>query len=689
MLKYHETLKVVNPLREQAAEMGEKLAVVQAALAEKRAKVKAIMDNLAALTQEQEELTAKAEKLSYDLEQCKLKMFRATKMIEGLAGEKERWNSTVASLTEAQQFITGDSLVAAGMICYAGPFISQYRESMEKMWREQMSELYIKYTENINMRRVLGKDVVIRSWAVAGLPSDNLSIENGIIMFGSRRWPLMIDPQTQANKFIKKMGSQTEGVNLDVFKLSEQNLIRSLELAIQFGKWVLLENIGEYIDPALEPILLQQKVKQGQNWTIKVGERSIPYNDNFKFFLTTTLPNPHYSPETSVKVTILNFSITPVGLEEQMLNLMVLLEMPELQEKKNQIVEDNAKSAAILYKIEDDLLAALSGNTVDELLSTDDLINTLADSQKTSGEIAVRQAESKVTEKEIDVKREGFREVAFRAQLLFFCIVDLNNINSMYQYSLQWFQNLFKNAVTNSEQTDDVIRRVEILNDYFTYALYQNVCRSLFEVDKLLFSFLLCTKILFGNNEIDMKEWRFFLAGPSGQIDEKPNPTQWLDDLEWVQSYKQLFTMNKDLPIFEGIEEYFINFNVKFKKIFDSVDAHEEPMPGDWNSKLNSFQKLILLKCVRPDKITAAIENFVVEKMGQRFIEPPTFNLPACFSDSDNCTPLVFVLSPGSDPIASFMKYVEDSGMMSRFKTISLGSGQDKPAEEMIAAGKT
>jgi len=146
--------------------------------------------------------------------------------------------------------------VAAGMICYAGPFISQFREAMEKMWREKMEELYIKYTAEINMRAVLGKDVVIRQWAVSGLPSDSLSVENGIIMFGSRRWPLMIDPQTQANKFIKKMGAKTEGVNLDVFKLSEGNLIRSLELAIQFGKWVLLENIGEYIDPALEPILL-------------------------------------------------------------------------------------------------------------------------------------------------------------------------------------------------------------------------------------------------------------------------------------------------------------------------------------------------------------------------------------------------------------------------------------------------
>mmetsp|Transcript_20042 Transcript_20042/g.27069 ORF Transcript_20042/g.27069 Transcript_20042/m.27069 type:complete len:688 (-) Transcript_20042:1925-3988(-) len=615
-------------------------------------------------------------------------MVRANKMIEGLAGEKERWTETVAKLKDDKKYIVGNCLVAAGMICYAGPFISAFRESMEDLWRNQMKELHLEYTEKITMRQVLGKDVTIRQWAVAGLPSDNLSIENGIIMFGSRRWPLMIDPQTQANKFIKKMGNITEDVNLDVFKPSEGNLIRNLDLAIQFGKWVLLENIGESLDPALEPILLQQKVKQGQNWVIKVGDRSIPYNDNFKFFLTTTLPNPHYSPETSVKVTILNFSITPIGLEDQMLNLMVLLEMPELQEKKDQIVEDNARSAAILYKIEDDLLAALSGNTVDELLSTDDLINTLADSQKTSAEISTRQAESKVTEAEIDVKREGFRPIAFRAQLLFFCIVDLNIINAMYQYSLQWFQNLFKNAVMNSEQTEVVDDRIRILNEYFTYALYQNVCRSLFEVDKLLFSFLLTTKILFGNNEIDMTEWRFFLAGPSGQIDEKPNPTQWLDDLEWMQTYKQLYIMDRDLPIFEGIEEYFINFNVKFKKIFDAADAHEEQMPGDWNTKLNSFQKMILLKCIRPDKISAAIENFCVEKLGQKFIEPPTFNLPAGFADSDNCTPLVFVLSPGSDPIASFMRYVEESGMMSRFKTISLGSGQDKPAEEMIAQGK-
>ena len=100
--------------------------------------------------------------------------------------------------------------------------------------------------------------------------------------------------------------------------------------------------------------------KQGTNYTIKVGERVIQYSFSFKFFMTTTLPNPHYSPETSVKVTILNFSITPSGLEEQMLNLFVYLEMPEMQEQKNQIIEQNSKSAKILYDLEGNLLAALT-----------------------------------------------------------------------------------------------------------------------------------------------------------------------------------------------------------------------------------------------------------------------------------------------------------------------------------------
>jgi dynein heavy chain len=70
----------------------------------------------------------------------------------------------------------------------------------------------------------------------------------------------MIDPQTQANKFVKNMGKEVlEG--FDSFKPSDPTLLRGLEMGIQFGKWILLENVGEVLDPALEPVLLQQKTK--------------------------------------------------------------------------------------------------------------------------------------------------------------------------------------------------------------------------------------------------------------------------------------------------------------------------------------------------------------------------------------------------------------------------------------------
>ena len=78
--------------------------------------------------------------------------------------------------------------------------------------------------------------------------------------------------------------------------------------------------------------------------------------------MITNLSNPHYSPETFAKITIINFAITLQGLEEQMLSELVKIEMPELEETKNKILEENFKSSEILKEIEDKILDSLSKN---------------------------------------------------------------------------------------------------------------------------------------------------------------------------------------------------------------------------------------------------------------------------------------------------------------------------------------
>lgn len=179
--------------------------------------------------------------------------------------------------------------------------------------------------------------------------------------------------------------------------------------------------------------------------------------------------------------------------------------------------------------------------------------------------------------------------MAFRAQILFFTIVDLAVIDPMYQYSLQWFSNLFGSSVDSSQKSNDAEHRIKVLNDHFTLSLYDNVCRSLFEKDKLLFSFKLTVNILFGDKKMDADELRFFLSGPSGEVKIAPNPTDWLGDLEWSETYRQVHVMSKLLPCLEGFEPFFIEHQGEFQKLFDSETPQEMPIPGEWNAKLTSF----------------------------------------------------------------------------------------------------
>jgi dynein heavy chain len=115
-----------------------------------------------------------------------------------------------------------------------------------------------------------------------------------------------------------------------VLKFSNGKYLRYLEGQIKNGYPVLIENVGTELDPAIEPLWQKQIYKKGNNYNIKIGDSVIEYSMNFRFYLTTKLRNPHYLPEVSTKVTLLNFMITYEGLTDQLLGIVVEKENPEL-----------------------------------------------------------------------------------------------------------------------------------------------------------------------------------------------------------------------------------------------------------------------------------------------------------------------------------------------------------------------
>eukprot|EP01018_Ginkgo_biloba_P007239 Gb_31251 [translate_table: standard] len=316
-----------------------------------------VEDKIAKLEAELDAAVRKKDELNKKARDCEVKLERAGKLIGGLGGERARWSDTIENLTTDTKNIIGDVAIAAGVIAYAGPFTPPFRQKLNNEWLEKLIELKVPHTPRVNLQLVLKDPVKMRAWNIAGLPSDSLSEDNGIIVFKARHWPLMIDPQGQANRWIKNMYRER---GLDVIKLSEKDYLRTLENAVRFGRVVLLENILETLDPALEPLLLQQTFKQGGQEVIKIGDNLIPYHPDFLFFMTTKLRNPHYPPEVSVKVTLLNFFVTLEGLEEQLLGQVVTKERPDLAEMKSQLTISNAKMKSELKEIESKILHLLS-----------------------------------------------------------------------------------------------------------------------------------------------------------------------------------------------------------------------------------------------------------------------------------------------------------------------------------------
>lgn len=119
---------------------------------------------------------------------------------------------------------------------------------------------------------------------------------------------------------------------------------------------MLIENIEEELDPVLDPILEKQMAKKGKGYVIALADKEVDFCETFKLFCTTRLGNPHFSPELSAKVTVVDFTVTMVGLEDQLLGKLIMKEKHELEEQRQQLLEEVQNYKRKIKQLEEDLL---------------------------------------------------------------------------------------------------------------------------------------------------------------------------------------------------------------------------------------------------------------------------------------------------------------------------------------------
>lgn len=653
---------VVLPKKMKLAKAKELLRETRKFLAEKRALAAELEAKVVGLNEELEKTNREKERTAVEVELCERKLERAEALINSLGEEKSRWTEAAATLQLQFDHLVGDILISSALIAYLGPFSGVYRRNSIDQWHAHCLEASIPCSKVFDLRTILGNETDIQRWCSDGLPSDRYSIENVILMQRSCRRCLFIDPQRQVNKWIKR----TEASNhLKVVKLTQSDYFSVLNDCKRAGIPLLVEDISDTLDPILDQILCRSDNTQA----------------GFRLYLTCNHRHANYSPETCNKVNIVNFMLVSISLKEKLLDIVVAKENPYLREERDQLLAEKTMDSAQLIKHEEDILSAI-GESSGDILEDATAIQKMDDSKRACRHIIEKQLNYIESEAKITAYRESYKRVAEHSAIVYGCLNEMPSIDPMYQFSLDWFISLYNYSIEHASRSLDFERRIAYLITSVTRNLYNSVCRSIFERDKLLFAWILTTKLMMANDQLDHERLQFFIGSGNdmyGPFRENPD-VSWLSDVIWAN-------LNALATLSTFGDEFLESFREKiadWKMFAESESPTIHHIPEPWQSRCSHFDKLLLLKQFHREQLAQAIVAFIASEMGAEYVNAPHFDIRKSFEESNILTPLIFILSPGIDPMEILLLFAQRLGYAQSFQTIAMGPQQQPLAEKLI-----
>ncbi|XP_026741363.1 dynein heavy chain 10, axonemal [Trichoplusia ni] len=680
VLAYCAVYKEVKPKKDKVEALEKEYTEACNYLASLNREIDRLQRTLDGLNHKYETAMLRRQELQEETDIMMRRLVAADKLMSGLSSEQKRWTEDLAALYVEQSRLIGNCLLSASFLSYAGPFSFSFRQTMiYEDWLGDVLERGIPLTMPFTIEKNLTNEVEISGWNSEGLPPDELSVQNGILTTRASRFPLCIDPQTQALSWIKRKETKN---NLKVLSFNDPQFLRQLEMAIKYGMPVLFQDVNEYIDPVVDNVLEKNiKLESGRTF-VMLGSTEVDYDPNFRMYLTTKLSNPQFNPAAYSKAVVINYTVTVQGLEDQLLSVVVRSERSDLEEQRENLIIETSANKSLLSGLEDSLLRELATST-GNMLDNVELVDTLENTKSKAAEVMEKLELAATTTRDIEHLRDGYRPVAKRGSILFFVLSDMAGVNSMYQYSLSSYLDVFSFSLRKAMPNVILAKRLRNIIDMLTKNVYDYGCTGIFERHKLLFSFQMNIKLEQSDDHVNQQQLDFFIKG-NVSLEKSPRacPASWIPSQGWQDVMK----LSLDFPnSFSALPDHISRKLKAWQEWFDSDTPESADIPDGYRDRLEPFELLMLLRCFRVDRIYRALTDYITVTMGEEYITPPVISFDMIFEQTTPFTPVVFILSPGSDPTADLMKLADRCGFGGgKFKYLSLGQGQEGTALALL-----
>jgi len=664
-LSYATVLTQVKPLEES-------LAAANKGLAGARNRLATCKSDLAALDQEVKDLKARFAKMTSEAETLKLDLAKIAETLGGaqellgkLSGEKGRWGTTVEVLKKEVLSLPVKALLGAAAVTYLGSYAEDGRASFLKDWQTKCK------LAEYNLRGFMAPESQYLKWKAEGLADDQLSMENGLIILNSVQFPYVVDPNSQAIEWLK---SNLAGKQLQVVMQQDPSFVTSLELAVRFGKTLIVQEVDQVI-PMLYPILRRDLFRKDSRMVVQVGEKAVDYNDSFRIFMTTRNSAPDLTDTALALVNMVCFTVTRAGLQGQLLGIALQFEKPELEKEKSRLLADEEKFKIQLADLEAALLKELSEST-GNILENKVLIESLNQTKTQAISIAAALEESKKVQIVLIKQADAYKPIAFTGSVLFFAIAQLTSVNNMYDFALPGFLTLFNTALSAADPTrgqeGKEEKRVANLKEGLKMLVFRNVVRSLFKDDRLMFGMHLVHCLI---PELwKPKEWEMF----TGELVSTETSSS---SFPWIPADRAPY-MSAILAEFPYLKECkFEDSNIW--KAWITNPKCEEQFPAH-STFLSAFQKLLIVQVCRPDRLQAAMNTFACESLGVSAIAPDSLSMAKLVEETTPNTPILFITAAGADPSFEIEQYVKATIGEKGLKQVAMGSGQMDTAMEAM-----